>query len=332
MTQPATAAPDEYRRPPVDWRRAAEGIQLTGFAVFLLLNTTGVLPWSFWLDAIALWPVLIMSAGVRVAFEKSGAPWLLLLGPALVLGSLAWVASGSRPDVAIGPWTQQTQARPPGATSVQLRGRLAGARLQLDTAELDPGLLVEARSAGGTENAQLEAHADGEQALLKLQGGWRKGFVFLPGRRERWQLRLPSNLPLSLDLSGAALRTTADLSSGRVADAHLDGVFMGLDLRLPAPDKPVALELGGVFNALTLTVPAGVPVRVHGAGLPFNAIDRGVPGSAGAPGYDVRVKGIFTAVSVETRARPEAPTGAAGPRPKAEVEPTPPAPGTRRTP
>ena len=30
--------------PRADWAKAAEGIQLAGFAVFLLLNTTGVLP------------------------------------------------------------------------------------------------------------------------------------------------------------------------------------------------------------------------------------------------------------------------------------------------
>ena len=84
-------------RPRADWGKAAEGIQLAGFAVFLLLNTTGALPWSFWLDAIALWPVLVMSAGVKIAFEKSRAPWLLLLRPVLVLGALAWLASGNRP-------------------------------------------------------------------------------------------------------------------------------------------------------------------------------------------------------------------------------------------
>src|SRR5512135_3085839 len=144
-TAPSTGA--HPRRPPADWGRAAEGFQLAGIAVFLLLNTTGLLPWSFWLDAIALWPPLIMSAGIKIAFEKSRAPGLL------VLGSLTWVASGSRPEPAVGPWKQETQARPPGAKSVLLRGRLAGARLHLATAELDPALIVEARSAGSTENA-----------------------------------------------------------------------------------------------------------------------------------------------------------------------------------
>jgi hypothetical protein len=67
--------------PRADWKRAADGIGMAGIAVFLLLNTTGVLPWSFWIDAIALWPLLIMSAGVKIAFEKTRAPWLVLLGP-----------------------------------------------------------------------------------------------------------------------------------------------------------------------------------------------------------------------------------------------------------
>src|SRR5512142_276410 len=95
------------RRPPIDWPRAAEGLQMAGIAVFLLLNTTGRLPWSFWIDAIALWPVLIMSAGLRIAFEKTRAPWILLLGPALVLGSLTWLATGNAwASAARGPWVE----------------------------------------------------------------------------------------------------------------------------------------------------------------------------------------------------------------------------------
>src|SRR5512143_3091793 len=125
MTCSAPPAPADGRRPPANWGRAAEGIQLTGFAVFLLLNTTGLLPWSFWLDAIALWPVLIMSVGIKIAFEKTRAPWLLLLGPALVLGSLSWVAFGSKPDLAVGPWTSAPVARPAGVSRVRLETHLA---------------------------------------------------------------------------------------------------------------------------------------------------------------------------------------------------------------
>ena len=74
--------------------------------------------------------------------------------------------------------------------------------------------------------------------------------------------------------------------------------------------------MNGVFNSLTLSVPEGTPVRVHGPGLPFNAVDRGVRGTEGRPGYDVSVQGIFSAVDVITdRAiSPEPPAAPAVPR------------------
>jgi len=70
--------------PKVDWKRASDGIGLCVWAFFLLLTTTGVLPWAFWMDAISLWPLLILSAGIQITFEKTRAPWLVLLGPARV--------------------------------------------------------------------------------------------------------------------------------------------------------------------------------------------------------------------------------------------------------
>jgi hypothetical protein len=90
-----------------------------------------------------------------------------------------------------------------------------------------------------------------------------------------------------------------------------------------------------------LVVPEGTPVRVHGTGLPFNAVDRGTHGTEGRPGYDVRVQGIFSAVEVRTDhsispdpppppaspppATSPAPSGKPERRPPAEAPPAPPA-------
>jgi hypothetical protein len=57
----------------LDWPKVAEGLNLVGIGCFLLATTMGLLPWSFWLDAVAFWPVLIIAVGVRVAFERSRA-------------------------------------------------------------------------------------------------------------------------------------------------------------------------------------------------------------------------------------------------------------------
>jgi len=333
MTQGAAAPGEETPR--ADWGRAADGIGLTGFAFFLLLCTTGVLPWSFWFDAIALWPLLIMSAGVKIAFEKSRAPWLVLLGPAIVLGGLGWVAAGARPETAPGPWAAaESVARPAEARSVRLDARVAGARLDVESRTLPPGVLADGRAAGRHGDSRLEAAVEGDEGRVRLRAGRKDGVVILPGRKERWEVGLPSDLPVRLDVNAFATRGRLDLSRGRVTDGTVQGFFMALDLRLPRPEVPVTLRLKGVFNATRISVPPGTPVRVHGAGLPFNAVDRHTPGDPGAPGYDVKVEGVFTAVSVDTRhgdrppappPPPEAPLPEAPPR-LPEAPPTPPAP------
>jgi hypothetical protein len=315
-------------RPGANWPRAAEGIQLAGFAVFFLLNTTGILPWSFWFDAIALWPLLIMSAGIRIAFEKSGAPWLVLLGPAVILGGLAWVATGTRPQVEAGPWTPQSAVRAEGTRRLRLDARVAGTQLDVESRALPQGLLADGRATGRHERSRLESTTDGDEARVRLVGGRRDGVVFLPGRKERWDLGLPADLPVRLDVDGIGVRGRLDFSAGRVADGSLRGVFMAFDLRLPKPEQPVTLRLNGVFNALKVSVPAGTSVHVQGAGLPFNAVDRETLGNAGVPGYEIKLEGVFTAVTVETR---PAASPAEAPAPPAGV-PVPPPPSPRPLP
>jgi hypothetical protein len=321
-----SSGPPGPERAGVDWARAAKGIQLAGIAVFLLLNTMGFLPWSFWLDAIALWPLLIMSAGIRIAFEKTRARWLVLAGPAIVLGGLAWVASGARPERPPGPMHPEVAERPAGVDRVELEAKLLGSRLNVAVAtDVPAGLLVDGTSNANPHRARLETEAEGTLARVQVDGGVRPP-LFVPRSRERWDLRLPAALPLRVKVAGAAVGGTVDLTEGTPEGLQTDGVFIGVEARLPAPRENTDIRMNGVFNALTLFVPEGTPVRVQGPGLPFNAIDRGVKGVEGRPGYDVRVQGIFSAVDVRTdRAIPPEPPPRPGPPAgAAEAPPAPP--------
>ncbi len=292
------AATEKGPRRRTAWPRAAEGIQLIGIACLLLLNTTGHLHWSFWLDAISLWPLLVVSLGVHIAFEKSRAPWLVLLGPILVLGGLVWLASGVRPSLPDGPWQPEFAMRPEGAQSVKLTASLAAARLRLTTAnDIPGGRLVDGRALRDGGRARLETETDGSVAQVRLEGRVR-GIVFLPRSSEYWDLRLPQDLPVAVHVKGAGVGARLDLTSAGFRGARAEGVFIGLDARLPAPRQDTEVTIDGVFNSLTLTVPEGTPVRVQGQRHPFNAIGRGLQGVPGRPGYDVRVKGIFSAVEV----------------------------------
>jgi hypothetical protein len=323
-----------------DWTRAADGIGLAGVAVFLLLNTTGALPWSFWLDAIPLWPLLIMSAGVKIAFEKTRAPWLVLLGPAIVLGGLAWVATGAQADVPAGAWKSEGPLpRPEGARRVTLDLALLASRLQVQARELESGTLADARSIERQARASLAVKREDDTARIRLEAGTRGGPVaILPGRRQRWELGVPTDLPLDLALSGAMVRSSFDLTRGRFEGGSVNGVFLITRLTLPAVSEPVKLRLSGVFNVLRLNVPDGTPVRVHGTGFPFNLIKRRLVGEAGRVGYEIQLDGVFSAVAVDRRRaapaeafpgeKPPAeapPTASPSPRPRPEAEPRPPA-------
>ncbi len=200
-----------------------------------------------------------------------------------------------------------------------VEAKLAGARLRVAVvAQMPAGRLVDGGSIASHDNARLEADSDGTLARVRLRGE-KNRVVFLPRRKERWDLRLPAELPLRVRVAGAGVGGDLDFTAGTFEGLQTEGVFIGVDARLPAPRQETEIRMNGVFNSLSLVVPEGTPVRVHGAGLPFNAVDRGVRGTEGRPGYDVHVQGIFSAVEVRTdRAiSPDPPPLPASPSPAA---------------
>ena len=281
----------------VAWWRVAQGLQLAGFGVFLLLTTQGLLPWFFWAEAASFWPVLLVGFGLRLVFERSRAPWAVLLSPVVVLGTLAWVAreSGAPPA---GDWVSRSVARPEGTERWTLATRLAGARIDLDTADLAEGVLAEGRSKSRSGRGRLEVRRPGPESVVRLDAGRGDSVSFGPPRRQLWELRLTRSLPVGLEVRGALLGGRLDVAGGRLTEADIEGAFNDFELRLPRPTTDVSLRLKGVFNGLRLVVPAATPVRVRTEG-PFNHVDRDKTTPSDGPGYDLRVEGLMNRVVVD---------------------------------
>jgi hypothetical protein len=314
-----------------DWRRAADGIGLAGMSVFLLLTTMGVLPWSFWIEAIQLWPLLIMSAGIKLAFERTRVPWLVLAGPAIVLAGLTWVATGARPDLPRGPWKSEGPLLlPEGTARTKLDFELFGARLSVEARQLEHGALADARSIERWSDTRLEVDRQEDTARLRLDTSRHGSVTILPGRKQLWDLGVPSELPLSLNIHGAMARSQLDLSRGRFEGGRIDGAFLATQLALPAVAEPVKLVQKGAFNVLRLSVPEGTPVNVRGAGFPLNMVRRRVPGAPGRAGYEVVLDGAFSVVEIDSR-RPTLPAEAP-PSPVPPEAPSPTVPGARPKP
>lgn len=311
-----------------DWNRAADGIGMAGVAVFFLLNTTGVVPWAFWLEAIPLWPLLIVSAGVKMTFERTRMPWMVLLGPAIVLGGLAWVANGATIDASTGSWKAEGPLpRPEGAARVKLDLDLVASRLTVEGRALDEGAIADARSIERGEKTRLAVSRHDDVATLRLDSRQKGGLVWLPGRRERWQLGVSQDLPVALDLHGAMVRSRFDLATSRVTGGAIDGAFLATTLTLPPVEETVKIHLNGAFNMLRLSVPKGTTVRVRGTGFPFNLLKRRVIGDPQKPGYEVQLDGIFSAIAVDVRPLPKPSPAPPAEAPPAEADAAKPADG-----
>jgi len=299
----------EASRPPTDWGRVADGVFLAGLGIFFLVATTRGLPDGFWLNAVSFWPVLLVSVGIRIVFDKTRLAWGVVLGPAVVLLSLFWLAWGE-PPAPFSPeeWHAVSAEKPPGAEDLRVRGELAGAEVRLETRALLPTRLVDGRAASRNRTPTLRVDQRDGHMALRLQGR-RGGFMVLGTRREVWELALGQDLPLSLDLEGAFVRAGADLRTGWVTDGQLDGAFNAVLLRLPPTSDRVDIRLQGAFSTFDVAVPEGTPVYVKGPGFPLNWVHRGPARddgrSHGELGYNLIVEGAFCVVDIEEGSPPE---------------------------
>jgi hypothetical protein len=284
---------------PINWPRLAKGLTLIGLGGFLLATTTGMLPWSFWLDAARFWPVLIVGLGIRIMFERSGAPWGTLLSPLLILGTLGWVAQGAHVEPAPREWTERVAERPQGAESFTLDARLTRSRLQLQARELPAGRLLEGRSGALHDHGRLEVRGEAQEPEVRLATRAAAGWALVSGPQERWDLGVTEALPLHLRLAGAMDATRADLRRARLAGAHLVGAFNDVELKLPPPEGIAVIRVSGAFNHVHLIVPAGTPVAVvrHGPSLVEGDVE---PSElTGDKGYRVRIEGAPNHVVID---------------------------------
>jgi hypothetical protein len=298
----------DARRPRADWGRVADGVFLAGLGVFFLTATVRGLPDGFWLDAVSFWPVLLVSAGIRIVFDRTVLAWGVVLGPLVVLATLFWLAWGERPEpLPPGEWHEVSADRPPGTRHARVSAELAGVEVNLVTRSIEPGILATGRAASRDLTPTLAVdEADGE-TTLRLRGR-RGGFLMLGTRREVWELALDDDLPLSLDMEGTFIRTSADLRTGWVADTRVSGAFNASLLQLPPTADPVNIHLEGAFSSFDVTVPEGTPVRLQGPGFPLNWVHKG-PAQDGhsdeEDGYNLIVDGAFCVVDIDEGPAPE---------------------------
>ena len=283
----------------VSWGGVSRGLYLVGFGTFLFLNTQDILPWAFWREALVYWPVGLVALGIRLVFERTRMPWLILAGPLLVLGTLTYVSVRRAPswDHA---WSSIVAVRPENTRRWTLEGRMAMLSLDLKARDLPEGHLVSGRGSPDGRSGTRITHS-GDRARVRVGGssrGW--SVIGFPRPPRRLELALARDLPVAVDLDIAFAEGTIDLAAAPVSRFDIDGAFNDLELTLGAPASDVRLSLDGAFSRLTLRVPPETPVSTYSDGF-LNFVD-GRPGAGDlrGPGYRLYVDGAFNSLTIRS--------------------------------
>ena len=310
------------------------GTTLIAIGVVLLLNTMGQLGWSVWLDLIRLWPVLLISIGLRLIFVNTWLHPVSLAGPLLVVLTVVWVtATHSDRAAAAGAWLQSPETitldcpAPTDSKGSRVTVKFAAGEIRLVSepapAGSGPGLKGTLRYEG--LEPKRACAASGE---LRLGRSGRHGSVVLlpPFARVRneWEARMASSSPVDLDLEIAAAYSEIDLRHMKLKDVDLDLAASSATVRLGAPDGQVPVRIHGAVASLDLILPQAVCFTISRARAlnvlkADGVVERrrgrrrltaqacGAAGSAlpaAVPRYEISMDMPLSSVSVETEAGP----------------------------
>ena len=239
------------------------GTTLIAVGVVLLLNTMGQLGWSVWLDLIRLWPVLLISIGLRLIFVTTWLHPVSLAGPLLVVLTVVWVtATHSDRAAATEAWLQSPETIPLDCPApidskesrISVKFAAGEIRLISEPAGSGPGLKGTLRYEGLEPKRACAASGD-----LRLGRAGRHGrVVVLPPFtrvRNEWEARMASSSPVDLDLEIAAAYSEIDLRHMKLKDVDLDLAASSATVRLGPPGGRVPVRIHGAVASLDLILP-----------------------------------------------------------------------------
>ena len=260
-------------------RRTYKGISfgttLICIGVVLLLNTTGQLAWGIWIELARLWPLLLISLGLRLIFVDTFAHLLCLAGPALIVAATFWVA-GTYDATAAGHTRDMStaatieidcpRAEKEGSQRVDLNFAAGELTVMTQTPPATQPSTVGPVAGPGVRGTlsyvgrEPRHSCDGSGGLRLSQTRFADRFHFITPFSDwdrRWEARLSSGAPITLDADLAAAWADLDLRAILLSSATLDAAASKITVHLGPPAGRVSVRVHGAAANLDLLVPEG---------------------------------------------------------------------------
>ncbi len=296
-----TTAPTPTSAPTPSWRPRRRGFLFPALLIlvglFFFLGNLGYLPPISWSGVLSLWPILLVLWGIELVVGRRQ--------PFLALALEVVVAAAGVGLVAMQPYGffAPVGGGTSGSSFTVPRGSVRSLQLRIEggagtyTVQGGSSSLLEARSQDG--EIALRDNGAGDVRIQPRDTGDIFRMAGTPPTHV--DVRVASDVPTSLRVSGGAGDFSVDLRGIRTRDARFDTGASRLELTLPTPvgDVPVTVNAGAA--SVVIVVPDGVEasIRTTGGLISVNSVNprlrTGSPSVVGATSTTYETSGYATA-------------------------------------
>lgn len=232
--------------------------------IVLLLQVSGVLPWSLWGSLWRFWPVIIIVAGLSFIIPR-GKAWLMALIVLAVVGAgIGIVLAENRPGLSGDVIHAESYTVP-----------VDGIRQAEVTIDFSAGDIVIGEIPGTGSPNLIEASPEVRNQRSTMEGAFSKtgdtGILSLKAVNQQfwgesgihWELDFTRELPLDLTVKCDAGRVNMDLQRLLVDRLRLDINASSGEMALPAFNGTAMVDVHADVSNLDITVPTGVAARIQ---------------------------------------------------------------------
>ncbi len=239
---------------------------LTG--TILLLNSTGHLAWSFWVDLLWLWPMLLIALGVEKLFTATRAKALGYLSTVILIGTVLWAWNSYARGPAFDEPTFDfdadfTQDYPLDSAYKNLTVDIDFSAGELVLKATDQQLFDgQFYSRQGRPRVSFNQHRD--RAVVRIRPPHRGEIrLFSPTPDNRWKVAVTDQLPVRLNVDCDAGSMNLDLTEVAVERLDLDCGASEIDIAFGAKSRQIDTYIDCGASHLDISIPFGAGLRVR---------------------------------------------------------------------
>jgi len=236
--------------------------------VFLLANF-GIIGRFSALALFSLWPLLLVLAGIDIAFGRRWPLGVLALDVLIIAFGIALVAAQPSLATPFGPVVWFSRSNAPGTSAVsQPHGDAKSMTLHLNggagsyTVVGGDAGLVSAKS--DQDNLVLRSSGSAERPDVRVDQSDRG--VYFGGVPTHIDVTIASDVATSLDMNAGAGEFVVDLRDVKLTDARINVGAASLRIVLPKPSGEVSIIVSAGASSVIVEIPDGVEARVATSG------------------------------------------------------------------